>query len=88
MPCWEETLQDFVFNILTKVEYRTPGETVVTVSAVLVFTDGSFTVALLQPSLKTLKAIHLSHCDSSSLVGFRNEYSKSYNNGMDEIMPV
>jgi hypothetical protein len=88
MSCCEQTLQDFVFNILTKVVYRTPGETAVTVSTVLVFAGGSFTVALLQASLKTLKSIHFSCCDSLSLVGFRNEHTKSYNNGVYEIIPI
>lgn len=57
----EETVQDFVFNILTKVEYRTPGEAVVTVSVVL-FTGCSFMVALLEASLKVLRETHLNHC--------------------------
>jgi hypothetical protein len=60
--CCEGTVQDFVFNILTKVEYRTPGEAVVTMSVELLFTAGSFTVALLQASLKVLRETHLNHC--------------------------
>jgi hypothetical protein len=42
-------------------ECRTPGESAVTVSAASVFADGTFTVALLQASLKALTAIHMNH---------------------------